>query len=166
MKRLFPVVGALLLATMLTACAFKNDAVPVTDDTAKIQDAEARTNEFLGNLGRFTLNDLNAAMDLTGDIDHDGHVDPGLDNGDPIADACYFFLAGKVQSVGSPDGNTVTVAGVVSGFQAARNIKRRVGGFDGFSDEFMLGCGPLITDVRGDVLKIIAKVGSKTILPF
>lgn len=157
MKRLFAVAGALVLAAVLSGCA----GTPKVGDPASQAVADPAA-DFLGELGQFTLNDLNVAMDLTGDIDHDGKVDPGFEPGDQIADQCYFFLAGKLASVGN--GNSVTVAGIVSGFQSARNLKRRVGG--GLSDEFMIGCGPLITDVRGDALKLIGKVAGGGILPF
>lgn len=143
-------------------------SVPTVGEPAATVEADPGA-ELLARIGQFTLNDLNVAMDLTGDADHDGKIDPGVENGDMLADSCYFFLASKVSQASNPSSHPITVAGVVSGFQSARNIRRRVGGFDGFSDEFYAGCGGLIADVRGDVLKLVAKVGAGPgagLLPF
>jgi hypothetical protein len=141
----------LFLALSLVGCAADVTKTVQPDGTVVISEEEG----FLEKLGQFTKVDVEAAMALAGDSDLDGVVDPDV-TGDPIALQCYAYLHTKLGA--APQG--ITVAGVISGFQAARNIKRRVGG--GFSDEFTLGCGALLTDVRGTLLKL----GARSVLPF
>lgn len=141
----------------LGGCAF-NDLPEVGDPAVQ---ADAKVAGFLDDLGKLTQNDLEVAMQLTGDLDLDGAVDAGK-VGDPIALACYSYLRGRVAEAGGDD--SIRVAGVVSAFQSARNVRRRVD--QGVSDDFVLNCGPLITDVRMNALGLISRIGSGGILPF
>lgn len=101
------------------------------------------------DLRAFALNDLHTASQLAGDFDFDGLVDPDVANGDALAAQCYAYLAGKAAD---PRENVIEVEGVVSAFQSARNVNRRVG--DGLSDEFKIACGPLVMDARGNILRL------------
>lgn len=151
--------SALVLAGALALGGCSTNDVPAVGDPA-VQ-ADAKVDSFLSDLGRFTVTDLEVAMKLTGDLNLDGAVDDGT-AGDPIALQCYSYLRGKVANAGG--GNSIQVAGVVSAFQSARNVRRRVD--LGASDEFVLNCGPLITDVRMNALGVISRIGSGGILPF
>jgi hypothetical protein len=156
MKLLLPLF--LALSVLIGACATDTKTV-VNEDGSQTVIADTAEAGLLDKIGQFTRNDVQAAMRLAGDSDLDGIVDPGVD-GDPVALQCYVYLDGKLGT--APQG--ITVAGVISGFQAARNIKRRVS--SGVSDEFHLGCGPLINDVRSTALGIAARLGSGGVLPF
>lgn len=154
------------LALIVSGCAAD---LPKAGDVAVAADAAPvdKGDQFLSEIGEFTLNDLNVAMDLTGDFDRDGKIDAGVVNGDMLADQCWFFLAEKVKATSADTGGKlITVAGVISGFQSARNVKRRLtsGGAGGLSDEFYAACGGLISDVRGDILKLGVK-GSLGLVP-
>jgi hypothetical protein len=144
------------LSLLLTGCAAPQVGDPAVDA------GDQAVGSFLDDLGRFTANDLEVAMKLTGDRDLDGQVDPDVVNGDPVALQCYAYLHGKVTTDGG--GETITVAGVVSAFQSARNVKRRIG--TGVSDEFHLACGPLINDVRASALGLVGRLTSAGVLPF
>jgi len=132
---LFAAIAALSLA----GCA----SLPDTDEEVAADPADS----FLGDLSRFTANDLDTAIVLA--------------ESDPIAKQCYVYLRGKV---GSGSGDSVEIKGLVSAYQSARNVRRRIG--DGPSDEFTLACGPLITDARRNLLKVAGRIGSGGILPF
>lgn len=151
----------LLIAASLVAALTGCSALPEVGEPA-VDPAEQQVDGFLSELGQFTANDLQVAMKLTGDRDLDGAVDPDVPNGDPVALQCYVYLHGRVSSAGN--GDSITVAGAVSAFQSARNIRRRID--NGVSDEFQLACGPLINDVRSNVRGVIARVASGGVLPF
>lgn len=159
MKRLFMVAGAIALAAMLSACATSLPNVGEPADSA----ADTAEAGFFDRLGEFTRNDLEVAMQLTGDRDLDGQVDPDVANGDPVALLCYTYLHGKVTAAQAGEG-MITVAGAVSAFQSARNVKRRID--NGISDEFHLACGPLRSEVRATALGVVGRVASGGILPF
>lgn len=153
MKRLFSLAGALVLAAMLSGCLnFDNPAVTedvkpqIVDENGVVVDVDKAGDDFLNKIGSFTLGDLNQAMILAGDKDLDGVTEAAPS--DQLADQCYFYLAGKVAAAGD-QANQITVAGVVSAFQVARNFRRE----GGLSDEFKAACGGLIMDVRGQFLK-------------
>lgn len=171
MKRFLTFVTAMTLCVMVSACSFHNAAVDAADGNVTVQEDPAAG--FLGNLSRFTQADVEQASDLAGDSvinatnlpGHDGIVDGCVDNlscthGDGVAAMCYSFLDAKLME--APKGTVV--AGIVSAFQAGRNLKR--GLVNGAADGFDIACGPLVTQVRRDILKLVAKVGVKGILPF
>jgi hypothetical protein len=145
------VLALFLALSVLAGCATGTETIVNADGTQTV----VAEDQFLDRLSQFTKNDVQAAMKLAGDSDLDGAVDEGVE-GDPIALQCYAYLNTKLGT----EREGITVAGVISGFQAARNIKRRVTG--GFSDDFTLGCGALLTDVRGSILKL----GARAVLPF
>lgn len=153
------IFSVLMLAGALALGGCSVTSAPDVGDPA-VQ-ADAQVDGFLSELGQLTKNDLEVAMQLTGDLDLDGAVDEGK-VGDPIALQCYSYLRGKVVEAGGDD--SIRVAGVVSAFQSARNVRRRVD--LGVSDEFVLNCGPLITDVRMNALGVVSRITSGGILPF
>lgn len=143
MRNVMKGIWGCVMAIALTGCvAFSNPAAKDADE-----EVNDKGQQFLEQIGQFTLADLNQAMVLAGDKDMNGQVD-AAGSGDQLADQCWFYLAGKVAAQGDAS-QKVTVSGVVSGFQVARNFKRQ----GGLSDEFKAACGGLIMDVRLNILK-------------
>jgi hypothetical protein len=142
-----------LLTVALSGCGlvnFDNAAVPddrpeIVDENGVAVDLDKAGDDFLNGIGGFALADLRQAQLLAGDADLDG-VAEGAPS-DSLAAQCYDYLGDKIELQG--DKPALTVSGIVSAFQVARNFRRE----GGLSDEFKGACGGLIMDVRGQFLK-------------
>ncbi len=158
------VILPLVLAAGLSGCGlvnFDNAAVPddrpqIVDENGVAVDFDEAGDKFLNGIGGFALADLRQAQVLAGDNDFDGvsEVAPS----DSLAAQCYNYLGDKIEAQG--DKPALTVSGIVSAFQVARNFRRE----GGLSDEFKGACGGLIMDVRGQFLKRGAGILSGGIL--
>lgn len=145
------ILAAALLA--LAGCGlvnFDNAAVPddrpqIVDENGVAVDMDKAGDDFLNGIGGFALADLRQASVLAGDADSDGVAE--LAPNDSLAAQCYNYLGDKLEARG--DQPALTISGIVSTFQVARNFRRE----GGLSDEFKGACGGLIMDVRGQFLK-------------
>lgn len=140
------IVSALCLALCLMACATSNAApapppLPSAGGTPTPAPAAA---DPLSQLATFTIADLQAA-----DAD-------AVANGDAIAHACYPALIAFIQSLPNANSGT-TVSGAFSAFQKARDFRNRVN--QGVPTSLLMGCGPLVTQVRGDILVLLGRLG-------
>lgn len=150
---ILPLIAALTLAASLTGCGlvnFDNAAVvderpQIVDENGVAVDFDEAGDKFLNGIGGFALADLRQAQVLAGDNDFDGVAE--LAPSDSLAAQCYDYLGDKLELRG--DKPALTVSGIVSAFQVARNFRRE----GGLSDEFKGACGGLIMDVRGQFLK-------------
>lgn len=133
MKRL-----AIALALLLTACT-ADDGEP-GQGLAAAPAIEEAADELKG----FVQADLEAAL-----ADAEAHQDQ-------VAAQCYTAILGRLQEL--QERQRVKPVGAISGFQKARNLKRRLDA--GISDEFDIACGPLIAQVRRDTLSILTRLGS------
>ncbi len=123
--------GAML--ALLAACA-----APTTSPTA---DAPGATP--LAQLADFAVSDLEAA-----DADAQAH-------GDEIAHACYPALIRFVQA--APTGQQ-TVLGAFSAFQKTRDLAKGVR--RGVPDYLVLGCAPLVADIKGDAAALVGTLAA------
>lgn len=141
MRSILAMACALVL---IAGCATAPVAgVPADTETADTADTP------LGRISQLAQADVQAALD-----DANAH-------GDVIAAQCYAHILAVIPTLPNA---AAAPKGVVSAFQKARNIRRRVD--QGISDEFTLACGPLITDTRRTALKIGARIGTAGALPF
>jgi hypothetical protein len=104
----------------------------------------------LGDITKLAVSDLQAAL-----ADATAH-------NDVAAMQCYPVLIQVVQSLPSQVPSTAP-AGVVSAFQAARDLSKAVqsqtaAGQGSVVQAVNLGCAALFNDVQGDVLRIGAKI--------
>ena len=148
-------VGLLLCSAMLVSgcclVSFDNAAVVekpqtvVVDENGQAVDIDEAGSKFLNGIGGFALADVRQAQVLAGDNDFDGVAE--VAPSDSLAAQCYDYLGDKLEASG--DKPVLTISGIVSTFQVARNFRRE----GGLSDEFKGACGGLIMDVQGQVLK-------------
>jgi hypothetical protein len=104
----------------------------------------------LGDITKLAVTDLQVAL-----ADATAHQDQA-------AMACYPVLINIVQSLPSQVPTTAP-AGVVSAFQAARDLSKSIqsqtaAGQGSIVQAVNLGCAALFNDVQGDVLRIGAKI--------
>nr|WP_298685209.1 hypothetical protein [uncultured Dongia sp.] len=92
----------------------------------------------------FAREDAQAAL-----VDAEAH-------GDIIAAQCWRGIIDNLPELGGTD--SPPGRGVLSKYQKLRNIRRAREG--GMSDEIKLACGPLLIDAQGNIMKLLAKVGT------
>lgn len=130
------------LAVLLSGCA---GSVSLPGLIAANASASASTSSTdpLTALANYTTADLAAA-----DADAVAH-------GDDVAHACYPALTTFVASLPTSTPGT-TVAGAFSLFQKERDLRNVVAA--GIPKYLLMGCAPLVTEVRGDFLSLLPGV--------
>jgi hypothetical protein len=106
------------------------------------------TNGPFGDLSKLTATDIQAAL-----ADATAH-------GDKAAMQCYPVLLGVLADLQAKSAAPVNVAGVVSAFQAARDLAKTVqsnAGGNELVQAVNLGCAALFNDAQGDILRLAAK---------
>lgn len=129
MKAITLLIPALFLA--LAGCAAASGGGP----------AASSGPDPIAQVAQFTVADLTAA-----DAD-------AVANNDAISHACYPALIQFVHSLPSSNAGT-TVLGAFSAFQKARDLRNAVSA--GVPLYLTMGCGPLYSQVHGDLLKFLA----------
>jgi hypothetical protein len=123
-----------IAALALTACAAPQSG---TWDQSAAQPSDP-LGKFLADIHARTLVDAQAAK-----ADADSH-------NDVIAISCWTYIATKMESSGATP--STQIAGILSAFQKARDIRRGIG--SGVSDEFKLACSPLVLEEINQVGKL------------
>lgn len=136
---------AFMLVTVLAACSSAPPTSgPSVNTSATVSTGAPPPSDPLTDLNKFTLADLAQAEQ------------EAKDSGDLIAQPCYPAIAQVIESlppVGAKSGQTV---GLATLFQRQRDFINPLRG--GIPTGLVLGCGPLASQVRMDVLQLIAKV--------
>jgi hypothetical protein len=123
-----------IAALALSACA----GIPTVTGDQSAAGPSDPLGKFLADIHARTLVDAQAAK-----MDADAH-------NDVIAGTCWTYIATKMESAGAAP--STQIAGILSAFQKARDIRRGIGG--GVSDEFKLACSPLVLEEINQVGKL------------
>lgn len=129
-------VLALVLAAALAACSTVQSLPDVVDN------GDAR--DEVAALLKLTKADLEMALQLA--TDHD----------DPAGVQCYSMLLTKIDGVA--EFAAMPSAGVVSAYEKARILRRRVEGRSG--EDVRVACSALVNDSAGVVLRLVRRAAS------
>lgn len=81
---------------------------------------------------------------------------------DALSLQCWTYLEAKVSTLAEVrEGPQGKVVGVLSTYQAARNIRRVVTSIE-LTEQFKVECGPMLYDSA----RVITRLGGKVLLPF
>ena len=136
---------ALLAAALLAGCASQPAATGNVNTSATVSSAPAPAPiDPAADLQKFTLADLATAEQ------------DAKDSGDLIAQPCYPAIAQVIESLPKLGAQPSQTVGAATLFQRGRDFVNPIRG--GIPTGLILGCGPLASQVRMDVLQLLAKI--------
>ncbi len=150
MKYLVP---ALVVAVLLLGgCSmFRSEVQQVGSDVSAADGVSGKVDALAGGFSKLTLADLTAAK-----VDADAH-------GDRVSSQCWTGVLPIVQNLGSLTGQSQPqIAGLASGLQRARDIRRGLTGGGGASDTLTslnLACAALVQDEIVTATSLLGMLG-------